>query len=118
MQRRRVRRERELRVDQRLQLLVVDLDQRSRVARRLGMVGGDDRHRLALVADLGEREHRLVVMLEPVRLAARHVLVGQHRVHARTASASRCRSRGCTPADAGERSVAPHSIPSAHMSDE
>ena len=70
-------------IGQRLELLVVDLDPVGGAARGLGVVGGDDRHRLALIADLGERQHGLVVVLEPVRLAAGHVLVGQHRVHAR-----------------------------------
>ena len=28
------------------------------------MIGGDDRHRLALIPDLAERQHRLVVMLD------------------------------------------------------
>ena len=108
MQRRRGRIERVLRIDQRLQHLVVDLDPRSGVPRRLRMVGGDDRHRLALVADLGERQHRLVVVLEPVRLAARHVLVREHRVHAAARRAPpRCRSRGCTRADAASAASRP-----------
>ena len=96
MQRRRVGRERVLGVGQRLEHLVVDLDPVGGAARGLGMVGGDDRHRLALVADLGEREHGLVVMLEPVRLAPRHVLVRQHRVHA----GDRERGAELDPADA------------------
>ena len=62
--------------------LVVDLDLRRGVARRLRVVGGDDRHRLALVAHLVEGQHRLVGDLEPVDLAARHVLVGEDGVHA------------------------------------
>ena len=71
VQRRRVGRERVLGVGERLELLVVDLDPVGGAARGLGMVGGDDRHRLALVADLVERQHGLVVVLEPVASCAR-----------------------------------------------
>ena len=47
------------------------------------MVGGDDRHRLALEADVGEGEHGLVGVLEPVRPPAGHVGVGEDGVDAR-----------------------------------
>ena len=47
------------------------------------MLGRDERDRLAEVAHAVDRQHRLVGELEPVRLPARHVLVRQHRVHAR-----------------------------------
>jgi hypothetical protein len=42
------------------------------------MVGGDKRDRLALVADHVDREHRLVLVFEPVVLGAGHVVVGEH----------------------------------------
>ena len=105
-------------VGDRLERLVVDLDLGGGVAGGLRVVGGDDRDRLALVADLVPRQHRLVGDLEPVRLAAGHVLVREHGVDAAAPRApgamliSRIRARGC-----GLRSVAPHSMPSAHRSD-
>ena len=106
-------------VGERLELLVVDLDPLGGAARGLRVVGGDDRHRLALVADLAERQHRLVVVLEPVRLAAGDVLVGQDRVDARDRErGAELDRRGSAPAGAGERSVAPQSMSSAHMSEE
>ena len=40
-------------------------------ARLLGMLGGDERDRLAEVEDAVDREHRLVGELEPVALLAR-----------------------------------------------
>ena len=49
---------------------------------RLGMVGGHQRDRLALVADLVDGQHRLVLVLQAVELLAGHVLVGEHREHA------------------------------------
>ena len=51
-------------------------------ARLLGMLGGDERDRLAEVADAVDREHRLVGELEPVALLARHVVVREHGVDA------------------------------------
>ena len=51
-------------------------------ARLLGMVGGDERDRLAEVANAVDREHGLVAELEPVALLARDIGVGEHRVHA------------------------------------
>ena len=42
------------------------------------MVGGDQRDRLALVADHVDREHRLVLVLEAVVLGAGHVVVGEY----------------------------------------
>ena len=53
------------------------------LARGLGVVGGDDRDRLALEADVAPRQHGLVGELEPVGLAARHVGVREHGAHAR-----------------------------------
>ena len=82
VQRRGGRVERALGVGQRLEHLVVDLDLLGRRARGLGVVGGDDRDRLALVADVLPREHGLVGDLQPVGLAAGHVLVGEHGLHA------------------------------------
>ena len=46
--------------DQRLQRLVVDGHQRGGAAGGRRIVGGDDRHRLAVVAHAVDREHRLV----------------------------------------------------------
>ena len=51
-------------------------------ARLLGVLGGDERDRLAEVAHAVDREHRLVAELEPVALLARDVLVGEHGVDA------------------------------------
>ncbi len=64
-----------------LEHLVGDLDQGRRPARRLGVVGGHDGHRLALVAHPVDGHHRLVRELQAVGLPARHVGVGQDRVH-------------------------------------
>ena len=82
VQRRRVRRHRLLGVGHRVEHLVVDRDQVGRAARGLRVLGGDDRDRLALEADVVPREHRLVGVLEPVRLAAGHVRVREHGVDA------------------------------------
>ena len=78
-----VRGHRPLRIGQRLQHVVVDLDRVDRAAGRLRVVGGDDRDRLALVANVLPGEHRLVGALHPVQLATGDVLVGEHRAHAR-----------------------------------
>ena len=85
VQRRRGGVERRLGVGERLEHLVVDLDLPGRRARGLGVVGGDERDRLALVADVLPGEHGLVLDLQAVGLAAGDVLVGEHRVHARDA---------------------------------
>ena len=82
VQRRAGRVERALGIGQRLEHLVVDLDPLRRRARGLGVVGGHDRDGLALVADVLPREHGLVGDLQPVGLAAGHVLVGEHGLHA------------------------------------
>ena len=95
----RARGERALGVRQGLERLELCLDQRRRPARGLGMVGGDDRERLALEPDLAAGEHRLVGDLEAVALDAGHVGVGEHRVDAGRASAPPpCRSRRSAPA--------------------
>ena len=62
---------RALRVDDGLERLVLDDDRLGRAARLLRMLGGDERHRLAVVAHAVDREHRLIGELEPVGLAAR-----------------------------------------------
>ena len=74
--------ERALGVGQRIQHLPVDLDLRRRRTRRLGVIGRDDRHRLALVADVLPGEYRLVGDLQAEGLAAGHVLMGEHGVDA------------------------------------
>ena len=60
---------RPLGVDDGLERLVLDDDRLGRAPRLLGMLGGDERDRLAVVADAVDREHRLVAELEPVGLA-------------------------------------------------
>ena len=59
------------------------MDQLGRATRLLGMIGGDERNRLAVVEDTVDREHGLVGELEPVVLLAGHVLVREHGVDAR-----------------------------------
>ena len=58
--RRRARRERGDRVDDRLLDLVVDRDARGGRAGGVGVVGGDERDRLAVVSDAVDGQHRLV----------------------------------------------------------
>ena len=67
----RLRLGRALRIDDRRQRLVVDDDQLRGAPCLLRMLGGDDRNRLAEVAHAVDREHRLILELEPVRLAPR-----------------------------------------------
>ena len=69
---RRVGIERAPRVDDRLERLVLDVDQLERVARGVVVVGDDERDLLALEADLVGREHGLAV--------------GRHRRHPRHAA--------------------------------
>ena len=57
-------------IDDRLELLVLDPHLLGGAARLLGVLGGDDRDRLAEVADAVEGEHRLVGELEAVALLA------------------------------------------------
>jgi hypothetical protein len=66
------------RVGDRLQHVVVDVDAGGGQPGGLRVVGGDQRHRFALVADDVEGQHRLVGQLEPVDLLARHVVGGEH----------------------------------------
>ena len=69
-------------VDDRLERLVLDADGRGSPPRLLGLLGGDDRDRLAEVAHAVDREHRLVAELEAVQLVAGDVLVREHGVDA------------------------------------
>ena len=77
--------ERALHVDDRVERLVLDADQLGGAARLLGVLGRDERDRLAEVEDAVDREHGLVGELEPVALLARDVVVGEHGVDARRA---------------------------------
>ncbi len=70
-----------LRVDHRLERLVRDPDRSGGSPRLLRLLGSDDRHGLAEVADALQRKHGLVAELEPVQLLSGNVLVGQDRVH-------------------------------------
>ena len=74
--------QRPLGVDDGLERLVLDPDPLGRAARLLGVLGCDQRDRLAEVADALEREHRLVRELEAVALLSRDVFVREHRVDA------------------------------------
>jgi hypothetical protein len=100
----------EVHVHERLERLVVHLDQLGRPPRGLGMVGRDDRDRLALVADDVDREHRLVRDLEPVGLAAGNVIVRLDRVDA----PERERLAEVDRADARVRMRAPERGPPQH----
>ena len=62
---------RALGVDDELERLVLDADLLGRAARLLRVLGGDERDRLAEVADAVDREHGLVGELEAVGLRAR-----------------------------------------------
>ena len=74
---------RTLHVGDRLELLVLDPDALGRAARLLGMLGGDERDRLAVVENAVDREHRLIGELEPVGLLTWDVLVREHGMDAR-----------------------------------
>ena len=76
------RRECVVRVRDRLEDLVLDTHLLGGAARLLRVLGRHKRDGLPPVAhDLGG-EHRLVLDLEAVKIAARHILVGEHRFHA------------------------------------
>ena len=93
---------RALHVDDGLERLVLDPDRGGGAARLLGLLGRDERDRLAVVADAVDREHRLVGELEPVRLLPGNVGVREHGVHAGHPRAPRrCRSRRSARARAG-----------------
>ena len=84
-------------VRDRRQRLVVDDDAGGGATGGLRVVGGDDRHRLAGVAHLVDREDGLVGDLEAVGRRSGHVLVGQHGCHPGGGD----RSRDVEGADAG-----------------
>ena len=65
---------RALRIDDRLEQLVLDADRGGGAARLLGLLGRHERDRLAQVADAVAGEHRLVGDLEPVGLLPGHVV--------------------------------------------
>ena len=119
VQPRRVGQHRELGVVDDRQHLVLDLDEGRGPARGLGMVGGDERDRLALVAHLVPGEHRLVGMLEPEGLAPRARPRASARRRRRASRAPRPisieRMRAC---GWGLRTVAPQSMRSACRSEE
>src|SRR6266508_666602 len=73
---------RTFRVDDRRERLVLHTDPLGGAPRLLGMLGRDNRDRLAEVAHTVDSEYGLVLELEPVALLARYVLVRQHCVHA------------------------------------
>ena len=74
---------RPLGIDDELERLVLDPDLLGGPAGLLRVLGGDERDRLAEVADAVDREHRLVGELEAVELRAGDVVVGENRVDAR-----------------------------------
>ena len=71
--------DRRLRVEQRFEHLVLDVDGGQRPPARLRVVGGDGGDRLADVAHDVAGEHRLVGGDQPVRRLAGHVVGGDHR---------------------------------------
>ena len=108
---------RALHVGDGLERLVLDADLLGGAARLLGVLGGDERDRLAEVAHAVDREHRLVGELEPVALLAGNVLVREHGMDAghrdRLGDVDR---DGCARARAGCERVWPQSIPGATRS--
>ena len=95
-------RERLLRRRDRLQRLVVDLDQLERVLGDVRILGDDRRHLLALVADLVGGEHRLRVAGErrhPREVVRGHQLAGDDGDHTR----QRCSRRRVDRRDARMR---------------
>jgi len=73
---------RALRVDDRLERVVLDLDPLRGAARLLRMLGRNECDRLAEVANTVPGQHGLVAELEPVALLSRDVGVRQHGVDA------------------------------------
>ena len=90
--------------------LVVDADPLGRAPRLLGMLGGDERDRLAEVANAVDRQHRLVGELEAVVLLAGDVRVREHRVDA----GHRHRLGDVDRDDARVRVRAPHRVAPEH----
>ena len=84
VQLRRVRLQRIPRIGDRRQHLVIDADQRQRLLRDLRRLCHRQRDRVPDIACriASARENRPVVFDQPVPRIARHVRVGQHRVHA------------------------------------
>ncbi len=96
--------ERNLRIDQWLEHLVLDADRMRRAPRLFGVVGCDQGDGLAPVPHHGLGEHRLVWDLKAIGVAPGHVLVGEHGPHARHGF----RLAGVDRDDAGVRMRAAH----------
>ena len=82
MDRRVIAGDRHLGIEQRLEHLVLHHDRGEGPPAGLGVIGGDDRHRLADVPHDAVGEHRLVGGDQPVGELAGHVGGGEHHVHA------------------------------------
>ena len=93
-----------------LERLVLDPHGSGRAPCLLGLLGRDDRHRLAEVADAIDREHGLIRELEAVRLRAGNVLVRENRVDA----GHRARLGRVDLEDASVRVRAAHGVPPEH----
>ncbi len=74
---------RALHVSHRLERLVGDDDPLGGAARLLGMLRRNERNRFAEVENSVDREHGLVLKLEPIGLLPRHVGMRENRVHPR-----------------------------------
>ena len=73
---------RALRVDKRLERLVLDANPLCSASSLLRMLRGDERNRLPEIAHALVGEHGLILKLEPITFLAGDVLVRQHRVDA------------------------------------
>ena len=93
------------------QHLVVDLDPLGRPAGGLRVVGGDERDRLALVADELRGQHRLVGVLQAEGVVPGDVVGGEHRPDARHGQ----RVGDVDAADAGVRVRAAQRDAPAHL---
>jgi hypothetical protein len=93
------------------QNLVVDRDAPGRAACGLGVVGGDQRHRFALVANELRGQHRLVGVLETEGVLPGDVVGGEHRPHPRHGQ----RVGDVDAADAGVRVRAAQRDAPAHL---
>ena len=96
-----------------LERLVLDAHGGSRAPGLLGLLGRDDRDRLAEVAHAVDREHRLVGELEAVGLLPGNVLVGEDGVDAGQGARRRSRRSRAARARAGCARCGPQSIPAA-----